>query len=194
VIGLVGAAFLRTAGGYCRAVRSPNRVWTRLGTAALAAHVFYELAGGVAMPFASRIGPRGAAALWGAAAVVAYREAGRRPPSADPAFATLNGVYLSAVTAHFAGWPRTTRLGLPWLTECEGLSGRAVVPYNLILHVSAVAGLAGLAENRRGRPLGLLVPVALVPWLVREQHREFSRLVEQAHREPGWWNRRLRAR
>jgi hypothetical protein len=65
--------------------------------------VFYELAAGVGMPLASRLGPRAAAALWGAGTVVAFREAGRQPQSRDSAFAALNAGFLSAAIAHFVG-------------------------------------------------------------------------------------------
>jgi hypothetical protein len=172
--------------------RAEPRRWTQAGTVAIGAHVFYELAAGVGMPFASRVGPAPAAVLWGAGSAVAFREAGRQPPSRDPAFAVLNGMFLSAVIAHFATWPRTRRTGLPWLTECEGLRGRLMAPYNGILYLSAGSALAALlTENRRGRVWGALVPVAVVPWLMSEQHREHARLRAQAVRRPAWWNRRL---
>jgi hypothetical protein len=157
------------------------------------AHVVYELLAGVAMPFASRVGPTAAAAFWAGSSVAAYHHAGRQPSSRDPAFAVLNGAYLSAVIAHFLAWPRTTKAGLPWLTECEGLSGPVIAPYNVILHLSAVAAVGGLVENRRGA-WGLLVPAVTVPWLLGEQRREFDRLVAQSRQRPGWWNRRLRRR
>jgi hypothetical protein len=36
--------------------------------------------------------------------------------------AVVNGLSLAAAVGHLAGWPRRrTRLGLPWLTDCEGL-------------------------------------------------------------------------
>jgi hypothetical protein len=174
--------------------RTGRRPWTRLGTVGAGAHVFYELLAGVAMPFASRLGIRTAAAFWASSTVAAYHHAGRQPGSRDPAFAVLNGAYLSAVIAHFLGWPRTTKTGLPWLTECEGLAGPVIAPYNAILHVSAVAALGGLVENRRGGVWGVVVPVVAVPWLLREQRREFGRLLVQAQERPGWWNRRLRSR
>lgn len=159
---------------------------------AAAAHVFYELAAGVGMPFASRVGPRPAAALWGAGTALALSEAGRRPSSHDGVFLALDATYLAAVLAHFAAWPRTRVLGLPWLTECEGLTGSAIRPYNAILYASAVTALGGLLENRRGIGPGAAVPLLLVPALMRLQHDEVSRLREQAQRDPGWWNRRLR--
>jgi hypothetical protein len=169
-----------------------GRRWTRLGALGIGAHVFYELAAGVGMPLASRLGPRAAAVLWGAGTVVTFREAGRQPHSRDSAFVALNAAFLSAVIAHFAGWPRTRVVGLPWLTECEGLTGPVIAPYNVILYVSGAAALGGLVENKRGRVLGVAVPVVLVPLLIGGQRREFSRLRAQARRHPGWWNRRLR--
>jgi hypothetical protein len=171
-----------------------RRPWTRLATAGAGAHVFYELVSGVAMPFASRLGPRGAVLFWTANTAAAYHQAGRRPASRDRVFAVLDGLYLSAVIAHYLAWPRTTKLGLPWVTECEGLTGPVIAPYNVILQVSGVAAVAGLAENRRGAAWGAVVPVLVVPWLLGLQRREFARLVEQARTHPGWWNRRLRGR
>jgi hypothetical protein len=147
--------------------------------------VFYGLLAGVAMPFASRAGPAGAATFWAGSTTTAYRHATRRPEARDDVFATLNGLYLSAVIAHFLAWPRTTKAGLPWLTECEGLAGPVITPYNAILHVSALAAVGGLVQNRRGQAWGVLVPAVTVPWLLREQRREFGRLLVQAQTHPG---------
>ena len=171
-----------------------HRPWTRLGTVAIASHVFYELAAGVAMPFASRFGAGLTAAFYGTSSAVAFREAGHQPRSRDPAFCVLNGAFLSAVITHVASWPRTSKGGLPWLTQCEGLTGRLMTPYNLILYLSGIAAIGGFVENRRGRLLGAAVPLALVPWLMAETPREFARLVAQAQRHPRWWNRRLQRR
>ncbi len=171
-----------------------RRPWTRLGVAGIGAHVFYELATGVGMPMASRVGPVPAALGWSIGTVSAFAEAGRRPSDADRVFSVLNGVFGSAVIAHLTSWPATRTLGLPWLIECEGISGKLVHPYNVILYVSGMAAVGGLVENRQGRALGMLVPLLLVPALRREQRREFSRLRVRAIDRPGWWNRRLRAR
>lgn len=171
-----------------------RRTWTRIATMGAGAHVFYELASGVGMPLASRIGPVAAAALFGLGSGAAFREAGRQPPARDPAFSMLNGFYLSAVLAHFAGWPHRWSAGLPWLTECEGLTGAVLRPYNVILQVSGVAAVGGLLENSHvRRRWGVVVPLVLIPVLISEQHREYGRLLVQAQRRPGWWNRRLRS-
>jgi hypothetical protein len=142
------------------------------------AHVFYELAAGVSMPLASRLGIAPTAVLYGTATAASYREAGRRPPSADPAFNALNGLYLGLVAGHALTWPRRWA-GVPWFRECEGLRGPVLTPYNLILQLSWMAAVGGIVENRRGRCWGALVPVLVVPVLARAAPREFDRLVEQ---------------
>jgi hypothetical protein len=158
------------------------------------AHVFYELAAGVAMPFASRTGPVVAATAWGAGTALAYSAAGRRKDSYDNVFGLLNGMYLAAVAAHFTYWPKRWILGLPYLVECEGIRGRAIAPYNAILYVSGLAAVAGMLENGRAGVRGVPVVLAGVPILLRLQDIEFRRLRIQARRHPGWWNRRLQDR
>jgi hypothetical protein len=158
----------------------------------MTAHVFYELAAGVGLPLASWIGPRGAAVLWATSGPVVFRQADRQPATRDTPFALLNGLYLAAVVSHFAGWPSIRRAGVPLLIECEGLSGRLIQPYNVILYASGVAALVALLnENRAGMPWGAFVAATGVPLIVWGQHREFTWLREQAQRCPAWWNRRL---
>jgi hypothetical protein len=176
------------------AFRAARRPWTRLGTIANGAHVFYELAAGVAMPFASRTGPVVAAAGWGTATALAYSAAGRRKESSDSFFGLLNGMYLTAVLAHFIYWPKRWFLGVPYLTECEGMRGRVVAPYNLILYISGLAAVAGMAEHGRAGARGALGAVVGVPLLLRLQDIEFRRMRIQARQHPGWWNRRLQHR
>jgi hypothetical protein len=187
MVGMVAASGA-TAPVISRMVR---RRWTRVGTVAFATHLLYELAAGVGLPLASRIGPLPAATLYAGGSVVAFRQAGRQPHRHDKAFALLNGIYLAAVIAHFAAWPTVTRRGLPWLTECEGLAGRLMPPYNVILYLSGIAALGGLYENRNGAGVTAAFPVAMVPWLMKEQRRELVRLRTSAQQDPAWWNRRL---
>ena len=169
-----------------------QRRWTRLGVAGIGAHVLYELVCGVGMPLASVAGPAPAAVSWTAGTAYAFRATGReRKLSGDMAIALLNGLFLSAVLAHFAYWPKRYVTGVPWLTECEGLRGTVMAPYNMILYLSGIAALGGLRESGRAGLRGAVVPVVLVPLLVAIQHYEFKRLRIQALRRPGWWNRRL---
>jgi hypothetical protein len=169
----------------------PRRPWTRLAAAGLAGHVYFELAAGVGMPFASVVGAGPAAVGWAAATGWVQRAAGA--PGRDTALAVTNGVGLAAVLAHLAGWPRRrTRLGLPWLTDCEGLGPELMRWYNPVVDAGGVAALiALLAENRRAPWPARVAPLALVPLLVRVQHAEHARLVRLARRRPRWWNRRL---
>lgn len=173
-----------------RAHRS-RRPWTRAAAVLTGSHVFYELGAGVAVPLAPHVGIAPAAGLFAAATVAAVREAGRRPPAADPAFGALNGLYLAAVAGHFASWPRRRGGPFPWLRECEGLRGAVLQPYNAILHLSWMAALGGLVENRTGRRWGVAAAALVAPMLVRVTPAEYARLLDQARRRPRWWNRRL---
>ena len=160
----------------------------------MAGHLAYELVSGVAVPLASRVGVIPATGAYAVSSVAAYRAAGRLcSPSGDRRFAVANGLFLSAVISHFTSWPRTTRAGLPWLTECEGLEGRLVGPYNVLLHVSAVAAIGGAAENRRAWRWFATTPLLVVPVLRHETPQEYQRLIAQAVERPRWWNRRLTA-
>jgi hypothetical protein len=64
--------------------------------------------------------------------------------------------------------------------------------YNPIVHAGGIAALAAVLTEKGTAPrwAGLL-PLALVPALVRVQHAEHERLRRQAIMRPGWWNRRL---
>jgi hypothetical protein len=158
-------------------------------------HLAYELVSGAGVPLASRVGVYPATAGYAVSSVTAYRAAGRLgSPLGDRSFAVANGLFASAVISHFTGWPRTTRAGLPWLTECEGLQGRLIGPYNVLLYVAAVAAVGGAVENRRAWPWFALTPVVVVPLLRRETPAEYQRLIIQAAERPRWWNRRLTAR
>ena len=165
---------------------------TPLNVVGLTGHVFFELAAGVGMPLASVVGPAPAATLWAVSARSAWRAAGTKPASSDPAFALLNGFGLTAVLAHLAGWPRRrTRLGLPWLEDCEGLGPKLMPAYNLILYFSGLSALIALAAENRSSSYRPLLMVLTTPVSVAAQHIEFQRLKQRAGTHPGWWNRRL---
>jgi hypothetical protein len=172
------------------------RPFTRLATAGLAGHVFFELAAGVGMPAASVAGPLPAALGWASSSLALDRLAARPSPAGDRVLAVADGLGLAAVVAHLAGWPRRrTRIGLPWLADCEGLGPELMPWYNSIVHVSGVAALGGLLRENRAAPrwLGWSL-LAAVPLLVRLQHAEHRRLTALAASRPGWWNRRLQGR
>jgi hypothetical protein len=158
----------------------------------MAGHVFFELGAGVGMPLASVLGPLPAAGVWAAGSVWVQRAAGS--PTADRALAVVDGLSLAAAVGHLAGWPRRrTRVGLPWLTDCEGLGPGLMRWYNPIVYAGGVAAAAALlAENRAAPRWAGVLPLAAVPLLIRVQHAEHERLRRLAVRRPGWWNRRLR--
>jgi hypothetical protein len=165
-----------------------------VGAASIGAHVFYEFASGVAMPFASLVGPAPAATGWATGTILAFHTARRGKDSHNNAFGLMNGMFLTAVLAHFIYWPKRWIAGLPWLTECEGLRGNVLAPYNAILYVSGVAAVAGLIENGRAGVRGAVMPLVFVPVLLPIQGIEFRRLRAQARRRSAWWNRRLQVR
>jgi hypothetical protein len=172
-----------------------QRPWTRLGVLAVTGHLAYELASGVGVPLASRVGVTAASAGYMLSSVVTYRAAGRLPaPVGDRWFAVANGLFASAVISHFTSWPTTTRGGLPWLSECEGLEGKVVGPYNVLLYVSALAAVGGAIENRSASRWFVLSTLIAVPVLRRGTPPEYERLLAQAVERPRWWNRRLTAR
>ena len=57
--------------------------------------------------------------------------------------------------------------GSAWLTECEGLDGPVIGPYNVSLQGAGVAALAGLVENRsqwRGGAGTTLLAAPILRW------------------------------
>jgi hypothetical protein len=172
---------------------SPARRWTQAAIAGLAAHVFLELAAGVGMPGASLVGPAPAAVAWAGGTRAVWRIARRTAGPGDQALTVYNGLALTAVVAHYAAWPRRrTRIGVPWLTECEGLRGDVMLAYNLILLGSGGAALVALVrENPSASAVSRLAPLLLIPLFGRVQHREHDRLAKIAQERPAWWNRRL---
>ncbi|WP_437104785.1 hypothetical protein [Streptomyces sp. enrichment culture] len=110
-------------------------------------------------------------------------------------FTVLDSISFAAVIGHLAGWPkRRTRLGIPWLTDCEGLGPRLMPYYNPILYISGTAAAAAVLLENRSAPRRLpLLSLPLVPLLVVAQRAEHRRLKAIAEAHPAWWNRRLLA-
>src|SRR3954470_15805151 len=112
-----------------------HRPWTRVGVLTVGGHLGYELVCGVGVPLASPMGVTAATTGYLVSCVAAYRAVGRlSSPGGDRRFAVANGLFASAVINHLTVWSRSTRAGLPWLTECEGLGGRLMGPYNVLLY------------------------------------------------------------
>jgi hypothetical protein len=169
-----------------------ERPWTRIGIVTIAGHLGYELVAGVAVPLAPHVGVRAAAVVFALPALTTYVPAGVLvSPRGDRTYAVANGIFVAAVVNHYSSWPRTWRAGLPWLTECEGLEGPIIGPYNVLVQVSAVAGVAGLWENRRQWRWGVATALTIAPVLRWATPREYAQLRRQAAERPRWWNRRL---
>jgi hypothetical protein len=172
-----------------------KRPWTRLGIISILGHLTTELVAGVAVPLAPHLGVRAGVAAFVLPASAAFASAGRlASPRGDRVYAVTNGLFLAAVVAHYSSWPRTWRAGVPWLIECEGLEGPVMGPYNALLQVSGVAGVAGLLENRSQWRWGVATALGVAPVLRWATPREYTRLLGQAAERPRWWNRRLAAR
>jgi hypothetical protein len=183
-----------STGPVAQARRRPrHRPLTRLTLVSLAAHLGFELVAGVGMPLASLLGPYAAAGAWTFATGGAWRVAGAGNDSDDEVLAAVNGFGVAAVIAHLTGWPtRRTRIGLPWLRECEGLGPELMPYYNAILYLSAVTALLAMARENRTAPRRLApAMIGLVPTLIAFQHWEHERLRRQARTSTRWWNRRL---
>jgi hypothetical protein len=167
------------------------RPLTRLGVVGLAGHVCFELAAGVGVPLASVIGPGPAAGLWAATTRMTLRGVGR--PEGAALAGLVNGFGVAAMIAHFSAWPRRrTRLGLPWLEDCEGLGADLMPAYNTILYLTAAAAVGGLLRESTHRfALGIVLPMVAAPLLAAGQRWEYLRLRQQAQRRPTWWYRRL---
>jgi hypothetical protein len=173
-------------------VSATSRPFTRLVVAGNAAHAFVELVGGAGMPGASVAGVGPAAATFTAGSGWLWRAAGQGERRHDAPLAAYAALSLAAVTAHLSAWPRrSTRLGVPWLTECEGLGPEVMPVYNPVLYVTAAAAAVALLREVRSASPAVALALCLVPGLQVLQHREHERLVEQARKRPRWWNRRL---
>lgn len=171
-----------------------TRPLTKAVVAGNAAHAMVELLAGVGMPGASVTGPAPAAVGWAVGSGWLWRTAGRGRPRHDTALAVFAALSLAAVTAHLTAWPRRrSRIGLPWLTDCEGLGPEFMPVYNPVLYATAAAAVGALLrEVRSAHPVAPATALFLVPLLQAVQHSEHERLKQQAAQQPSWWNRRLR--
>jgi hypothetical protein len=98
---------------------------------------------------------------------------------------------LAGVVVHFSLWPwRRNTLGIPVLTEAEGLSSSTLPAYNSLLYVWAIASISSvIREVRPGARRWALVGLATVPLSRRSAQHHFSWLKEEALTNPAWWNR-----
>jgi hypothetical protein len=186
-------------------VSGPRRRARRLlhlgPVAGTVAHHGFELAAGVGLVFQPYLGLAGASAAWGLALpawVGLAARASRRGDGQggeDALLAVLAGASLAGAALHFALWPvgrrpAGARIGIPVLTEAEGLSPAQLPAYNVILYCWVLATAAALAA---GTPKGSRrwALVGLASWLPLQAsaRHHFEWLDEQRNLHPAWWNR-----
>ena len=129
--------------------------------------------------------PRGAAFRRGSASL------GNVYTRWDPLLAAWSGASLAGVVVHFTLWPwRHNKLGIPVLTEAEGLSSSSLPAYNALLYAwAAASALSIIREVRPGARRWALAGLATEPLLRRSAQHHFSWLKQEAIMNPAWWNR-----
>jgi hypothetical protein len=169
-----------------------RRPWTTTTAILTAAHHGFELSSGVGLVLQPELGLGFAGALWGTAIPAWIRLAAKRDGTRwDPLLAAWSGASLAGVVVHFSLWPwRPNKLGIPVLTEAEGLPSSSLPAYNALLHLWAAAStLSIIREVRPGARRWALVGLATVPLLRRSAQHHFSWLKQEALTNPAWWNR-----
>jgi len=171
-----------------------TRPFTAAAVAGTAAHHTFELGAGVGLVWQPELGLPGSLALWGTALPVGFVTAARSDTKLEPLLAFSRGASLGGVVVHFLLWPWTRKAGvLPWLTEAEGLRGRQIPAYNVVLHLWGAAAVAALVKetpprSRKWAALGLASTVLFR----KSAEYHFRWATEQAKTNPQWWNRGLR--
>ena len=169
-----------------------RRPWTTATAILTAAHHGFELSSGVGLVLQPELGLRFASALWGTGIPLWIRLAAKRDDTKwDPLLSAWSGASLAGVLVHFSLWPwRPNSLGIPVLTEAEGLGSSSLPAYNALLHVwGAAAAVSIIREVRPGARRWALVGLATFPLLRRSAHHHFTWLKQEALANPAWWNR-----
>jgi hypothetical protein len=108
--------------------------------------------------------------------------------------AVWSGAALGGVVVHFLLWPRRcNKIGIPVLTEAEGIQTSRLPAYNTILRVWFVASALSIVReiSPRDRKWALL-GLATLPLMRRSAKHHFTWLVHEAGTHPTWWNRGIR--
>jgi len=169
-----------------------RRPWTTATAVLTAAHHGFELSSGVGLVLQPELGLGFAGAFWGAS-IPAWIRLAAKPDDTrwDPLLAVWSGASLAGVFVHFSLWPwRRNKLGIPALSEAEGLPISSLPAYNALLYAWAIAPALSIAsEVRPGARRWALLGVATVPVLRKSAQHHFSWLKQEAHTNPAWWNR-----
>ncbi len=171
--------------------RTFQRPWTAAVALLTAAHHGFELTSGVGLVLQPELGLVPAGALWGAQIPLWITLAAKGGRRWDRLLAVWSGAALAGVAVHFVLWPwRRNKLGLPVLSEAEGLSPALLPAYSTLLHLWGVACVGSIAlEVRPGHRRWSLVGLAALPLLRKSAAHHFAWLTQEAQRNPAWWNR-----
>lgn len=174
-------------------MRNVRRPWTTLAAIGTAAHHGFELLSGIGLVWQPELGMAGSGALWATQIPFWMAMAQLGGKRSERLLAVMSGASLGGVVVHFLIWARRwTRVGLPILTDAEGLRSSQLPAYNAILYLWGVSSVFSLRELApRARPWALLGFMTL-PLLRRSATHHFSWLHEQAAKNPAWWNRGVR--
>jgi hypothetical protein len=173
--------------------RRVQRPWTVLAGVFTAAHHVFELSTGAGLVLQRELGLVGASALWGTQIPILTLLAARGDRRWDKLIAALSGASLAGAAVHFMLWPsRRNRVGLPILTEAEGMDASKLPTYNALLYAWGTASALAIVRDvhPRERPWAL-IGLATLPLLQQSAKQQFSWLTEQAATNPAWWNRAL---
>ena len=172
-----------------------GRPWTVLAAALTAAHHGFELSSGIGLVGQPELGLVGAGAVWATQIPTWITLAAKGGSRWDRLLAVWSGAALGGAVVHFLIWPwRRSALGIPILTEAEGLDDSTLPAYNALLYAWGAASVLSIVLEvpRRDRPWALLGFAAL-PLLRRSARHHFSWIVDQAATRPAWWNRGVRS-
>jgi hypothetical protein len=167
------------------------RPWTTLTAAFTAAHHGFELSSGIGLVAQPELGLAGAGFLWATQIPTWITLAAKGGTRWNRLLAVWSGAALGGVVVHFLVWPwRRSALGIPILTEAEGLGDSKLPAYNALIYGWGAASALSIAlemapRDRRWALLGL----AAAPLLRRSAVHHFSWIVDQAATRPAWWNR-----
>jgi hypothetical protein len=177
-----------------RAVSNLQRPWTTLAAVGTAAHHGFELSQGVGLVSQPELGLWGAGALWGTQIPAWVALAARGGRRWDKVLAVWSGAALGGVVVHFLLWPwRCNKIGLPVLTEAEGIGASRLPAYNAILRIWFLASAMSIAREISPRDRKwALVGFATLPLLRRSAKHHFSWIVDEAATNAAWWNRGIR--
>jgi hypothetical protein len=174
--------------------RKVRRPWTALAAASTAAHHVFELSNGIGLVWQPELGLTGSGALWATEIPIWIVLAARGDKRWDKALAAGSGANIASVLVHFLLWPsRRNRLGLPILTEAEGLDSSLLPAYNVLLYVWAVASALSIIREISPRDRRwALIGLAALPLMRQSAKHHFVWLTQQATTNPAWWNRGVR--